>query len=163
MARALVAGAAGAALALLSVTSAVADWLQDFSVWPEQQTKNAYFYLTEYCYPYHSKIYYRFFGDVGVMGYAGGVTIQTFSVYGGYQINAPTIYYVSAMTWAPWQGSWGGTIYPFIPISSGSFVRYPGQYYSISASLPAYVEVVVADANVSVGCRWTNYVRLFPQ
>jgi hypothetical protein len=151
---------AGAALAALSL--AFASWIQDFTVWPGQQTKTAYFYSTEYCYPSNVQVYYRFWEDANLMGYTGGVTIQSFHAYGGHQQGGPALYYVSATTWAPNQGWWGGTIYPFVALVSGSFSRYPNQYYSITPSQPAYIEVVVGNANGSIGCRWSNYLRLFP-
>jgi hypothetical protein len=153
-------GGGGAGLSAL--TLAFADWIQDFSVWPGQQTKTAYFYSTEYCYPQQSQVYYRFWETVPVTGWTGGVTIQSFTANGGLQTGTPTLYYVSATTWAPGQGWWGGTVFPFVPLSGGTLSRTPNQSYTITPSQPAYIEVVVADANVSVGCRWSNYVRLFP-
>ncbi|GIW14012.1 MAG: hypothetical protein KatS3mg062_1451 [Tepidiforma sp.] len=35
-------------------------------MWPSQQTKTAYFYATEYCYPAQSQVCYRFWESVHV-------------------------------------------------------------------------------------------------
>ena len=139
--------------------------LQSFSVWPGSQTKNGYFYDTVTCSTPGSTSYW-FNQPASLYGYSNSVDINTFSVtYGGQSQSgvSPTLYYTSVMTWSSQGGSTFQTpITPFGTYAVGAYnlTWYPYRNYGFTYSIPAYIETVVADANVSAYCRFTNYMQL---
>jgi hypothetical protein len=148
--------------ALSFVTAAVADTLQTFQVWPGSQTKNGYFYTYDNCLGGYS--YYNFYQPVDVYGYSTSVDLNVLHTrYGGQDGSTPKAY----TSWAAYDtyGHWTGTaITPlgYYTVGSYNLDFYPYLNAQFTSSRPAYTQVVVSDAYVSVGCRWTNYNQLIP-
>lgn len=145
------------------VGTALADqYVAYWPVWSGSQTKNGYFYSYADCLNQASS--YNFYQPADVYGYPSSVYIsQVHTRWGGQSGSTPKAY----TSWAAYDtyGHWtGSAIAPlgYYTVGSYNLDFYPGLTATFSASLPAYTQVVVADANVSVGCRWTNYNQMVP-
>ena len=143
-------------------TALASSYVEYWQVWPGAQTKNGYFYSYDDCLGQASS--YHFYQPADVYGYTSSVYIgQVHTRYGG-QSGATSKAYTS---WAAYDtyGHWtGSAIAPlgYYTVGSYNLDCYPALTATFSASYPAYTQVVVSDANVSVGCRWTNYNQMVP-
>lgn len=137
-------------------------FLNTWSVWPGSQTKLGYFNSSEYC--QYNPASCWFYHPVDVYGYTGSVDINTVRTQnGGYSGSVPLSY----TSWSAWDtyGHWTGS--PITPLGSytvGSYFLtfYPYLNALFTNSRPAYSQIVIFDANVSVNCRWTNYNQMLP-
>lgn len=152
-----------ATAALASILSATAYYVTVQYVWPGTYTKTGYVYWNDIC--NYQALTWSHWMDANITGYSSSVYVGSYRFYGG-SFTHPTepIYWTSGYAWDSYghlhsQPFWPGTY----GMSTSTVTVYPYITLNFTASNPAYVEAVIADDAVSAGCRFSNYMQMFPQ